>query len=220
MIKLSPRLKAIADLVSQNSKIVDIGCDHGLVDIYLYQNNITSNIIASDINKNALENAFKNIKLNRLEDKIQLRLGNGLDVVSKEDNVDTIIISGMGSHTIVGILKNNLFKLRNIKTIIIESNNQHEFLRTEITKLGYFIDNEVIVKDGNKIYIIIKFIKGKKKYTKKELYFGPVLLKENTELFKEYTNIKLTKLKILIKLIPNKKKYTKNKLLKEIKLYK
>ena len=41
MIKLSKRLDAISSLVPINSKVVDIGCDHGLLDIYLYQNKIS-----------------------------------------------------------------------------------------------------------------------------------------------------------------------------------
>ena len=37
MIKISKRLKAIADLVPDNCTICDVGCDHALLDIYLYQ---------------------------------------------------------------------------------------------------------------------------------------------------------------------------------------
>ena len=39
MIKISKRLAAIASFVPQNAKILDVGCDHGLLDIYLFQNN-------------------------------------------------------------------------------------------------------------------------------------------------------------------------------------
>ena len=51
MIKLSKRLKKIADYVSDNSSLVDIGCDHGLLDIYLVQNKNNIKVVASDINK-------------------------------------------------------------------------------------------------------------------------------------------------------------------------
>ena len=37
MIKLSKRLETISSLVPRGSKVIDIGCDHGLLDIYLYQ---------------------------------------------------------------------------------------------------------------------------------------------------------------------------------------
>ena len=62
MIKLSPRLETIANLVPVNSNVIDVGCDHALLDIYLYENNISNKIIASDINPNALKNAKENIK--------------------------------------------------------------------------------------------------------------------------------------------------------------
>ena len=199
MIKISKRLEAISSLVPVNSNVVDIGCDHGLLDIYLYQNKISNHIIASDINASALNNAKENIKKYQLEDKIIPRLGNGLENITKKDNIDTIIISGMGAHTIVGILKKHPDKLTNIKTIIVQSNTKLAFLRKEITKLNYYIEDELIIEDNKKTYLIIKFQKGKKNYTKKELYFGPILLKKNTKLFQIYQKKELEKLLILKK---------------------
>ena len=161
MIKLSKRLDAIASLVPLNSKVIDVGCDHALLDIYLYQNKKVKKIIASDVNENALDNAKANIRKNKLENDIETRLGNGLDTLNDEDDIDTVIISGMGAHTAVGILKNNLNKLASINTIIIQSNTKLVFLRKEVTKLNYMIQDEEIVLDSNKVYTIIKFVKGK-----------------------------------------------------------
>ncbi len=222
MIKISPRLEAIATLVPINSNVIDIGCDHGLLDIYLYQKRISSKIIASDINGLALNNAKENIKRNHLEGIIETRLGNGLDSLNQEDNIDTIIISGMGANTIIGIIKNNTKKLSNISTIIIQSNTKNELIRKEITKIGYQINEEQIVKDNNKIYIIIRFIKAAKKakYTSKELYFGPILLEKDSLLFKEYQKAELKKLLIIKKMIPKNKILERYKINKIIKLYK
>ena len=222
MIKISPRLEAIATLVPINSNVIDIGCDHGLLDIYLYQKRISSKIIASDINSLALNNAKENIKRNHLEGIIETRLGNGLDSLNQEDNIDTIIISGMGANTIIGIIKNNTKKLSNISTIIIQSNTKNELIRKEIIKIGYQINEEQIVKDNNKIYIIIRFIKAAKKtkYTSKELYFGPILLKKDPLLFKEYQKAELKKLLIIKKMIPKNKILERYKINKIIKLYK
>lgn len=184
MNKLSKRLEAVANFVEDNSKVVDIGCDHGLLSIYLVNKYKNIKVIASDVNENALSSAKNNIKLYKLENKIETRLGNGLDVITK-DEIDTIIISGMGANTIVGILKYNTSKLSNVKNIIIQSNTDLYFLRKNITKLGYYIEDEVLVKDKNIIYTIIKFSKGKKKYNYKELYLGPILICKNDSLFRE-----------------------------------
>lgn len=220
MIKLSKRLSSIASLVPINSNLLDIGCDHGLLDIYLFQNKISQKIIANDINSMALENAIYNIKKAQLDSFIETRLGNGLKVLKEDDLTNTIVIAGMGAHTILGILKNDLNKLKKINTIIIQSNNKNYFLRKEMTKLNYMIQDEKIIKEKNKIYIIIKFIKGKRKYTNKELYFGPILLKEKSKLFEEYKTKELEKLLILQKIIPKNKIIDRYKIKKEINLYK
>lgn len=215
MIKLSKRLASIALNIDKEDKVVDIGCDHGYLSIYLKAVNGNKIVIATDINENALNMAKKNINKNRI--LIETRLGNGLDVINYNE-VDTIIISGMGGNTILNILKKN--KLKYIKKIVIQSNTDIPLIRKYINKLGYTIKNEQLIIDKNIYYIIITFSKGKHKYTKKELYFGPILLKENNELFKKKKTIELNKLEEILKKIPSKKIITKYKLKKLIKLYK
>ena len=219
MINLSPRLKLISDLVPLDSKVMDIGCDHGLLDIYLYQSKKVKKIIASDINSSALNNAIENIKANNLEKEIETRLSDGLENIHAEDEIDTLVVAGMGSNTIVNMLKRDIKKLDKIKTIIIQSNTKLEFLRRELVKLNYFISDESIVEDNKKIYIVIKFVKGRRKYTKKELYFGPILLSTKPLVFQKYTKDNLKKLQCILSSIPKNKILLRYKLKKEIHLY-
>lgn len=198
MNKLSNRLKVVADYVEDNSKVIDIGCDHGLLSIYLVNNKKNIKVIASDINNNALSSARSNIKEYKLEDKIDIRLGKGLEVVSPEE-IDTIVIAGMGSNTIVGILKYAKDKLKYVDSIIIQSNTDLYFLRKNITKLGYYIEDETLVEDKNIIYTIIKFKKGTRRYNYKELYLGPILINKKDKLFiKKYSKERNT-LKMILK---------------------
>lgn len=215
MIKLSKRLEIIASNIDKEDKVVDIGCDHGYLSIYLKAIKGNNVVIATDINENALNMAKKNINKNSIP--IETRLGNGLDVI-KHNEVDTIIISGMGGNTILNILKKN--KLKYIKKIVIQSNTDIPLIRKYINKLGYIIKNEQLIIDKNKYYIIITFTKGHHKYTKKEIYFGPILLQENSDLFNEKKAFELDKLEKILKKIPNKKIITKYRLKKLIKLYK
>lgn len=199
--KLSPRLKALADNIPDGSRLADIGCDHGLLDIYLVKVREEIHIIASDVNKNALNSAQKNIQKYKVEKQITTVLSNGLDNLDTS-NLDTIVISGMGSHTIAGILYQNLSKLKPIKTLILQSNNDLDFLRYKVTKIGYYIEKEILVKDAGIIYTIIIFKKGYRIYTKKQRYFGPCLLKENSQLFQEKYQVELKKLQKFYPLIP------------------
>ena len=67
---ISKRLKTIAELVPNNSNVIDVGCDHALLDIYLALNKNTT-CIAIDINENALSNAVNNIKKYKLNNQIK-----------------------------------------------------------------------------------------------------------------------------------------------------
>ena len=136
-MRISNRLKCISEFVEDNDKIIDIGCDHALLDIYLMNNKNNINLIASDIHEGAIKNAKKNISKHALLDKIDLRLGDGLNVIN-ENEVDTIIIAGMGYYSIEKILSNSE-KMNKIKKIIVQSNTDVVKLRKFVIKLGYKI---------------------------------------------------------------------------------
>lgn len=210
-IKLSKRLSLIASMVDKNSVVADIGCDHALLDIYLVQNKIVKKSIACDITEGALNQAKKNIMISNVR-KIDVRLGDGLKPISLKDNVDTIIISGLGNIKIKEILENDLNKLNSIKTIIIQSNTGIEKIRQDVIKLGYYIENEAIIKDNGIIYVVIKFYKGIKEYSKKQIFFGPKLIENKNDLFNEMILERINKNKKIISNLPRRK------LIKKIKL--
>ena len=51
-MKINNRLRSVASLVSCNTSIIDVGCDHALLSIYLYLNKENVKVIASDIKIN------------------------------------------------------------------------------------------------------------------------------------------------------------------------
>lgn len=221
MTKLSKRLQEISNLTEISDTFVDIGCDHGLLDIALANKYKNAKIIASDINENALNSAKKNIKASKLENRIITIKSNGLENIQLT-KPSTVIISGMGAHTIVGILHNGYQKIKNIQTLIIQSNNDIDFLRKKITKLGFFIEKERLVLDSKIIYTIIIFKKGCHFYTRKQLYLGPFLIRENSILFQKKCQQELIKINSFYAKIPKhhwKYKYQtwwKRKVLKQI----
>ena len=190
-MKLSKRLKAIAEFICEDDRIIDVGCDHALLDIYLKQMYPKINIIASDIHEGAILMAKKNLEKYNLTDQIDLRLGDGLKIAEAEE-YDTIVISGMGYYTIDEIL-NNSEKMKNVKKIVIQSNTDVVKLRKSIIKLGYKITREKLIEDNEIVYTIIEFMQGQEKYDYKQIYFGPRLMEEKDDLFKEYYQKKLLK---------------------------
>ena len=217
-MKINERLKKIGDLVETNSFCLDVGCDHALLDIYLVKKNKNIKAVASDIAEGPIEQAKKNIKRERLEKEIEVRFGNGLETYS--DEVDTIIISGMGGRNIIGICKDKPKVLKKVKTIIISPNNYQEDVKRYLCKNGFYIENEEFVKDKRFIYQIIIFKKGKKKYTKKEYFFGPIFLIKKGPLFREYYERELKSREILLTLLPKNYRYKKYQTRKEIEMIK
>jgi tRNA (adenine22-N1)-methyltransferase len=185
MIKISNRLLSLTKYVNSRDLVMDVGCDHALLDIYLVQKGIVNKLYVCDVNQNALNNGIENIKKNNLSKNIVPILGYGIERVS-EVNVNTLVISGMGSKTIINILESP--NLSRIYKLILQSNNNHFELREFLMKKGFTIYDEEIVKDGKKTYINIVAIRDTypKEYSKLELEFGPILIKnkDNLEYFK------------------------------------
>ena len=69
---ITKRLKAIADLVPVNSSVIDIGTDHAYIPIYLYQNNITKDVTATDISSRVLESSLNNLQKYKLDKRVPL----------------------------------------------------------------------------------------------------------------------------------------------------
>ncbi len=217
-MKINDRLKKIGDLVEANSFCLDVGCDHAFLDIYLVQRGENIKAIASDVKEGPLNHARENINKYHLEDKIECRLGNGLDTYS--DEVDTIIISGLGGRSMIGIFKSHLEVLKKVNTIILSPNNYQEDVKRFLCKHHFYLSNEELVKEGKFIYQILVFSRGKRRYSRREYFFGPVLLEKKGKLFDEYYKRELVSREILIKVLPKNYRWKKFLVKKEIQMLK
>lgn len=179
--KLSRRLLKIASLINEDDVIYDVGTDHGLLPCYLLDNNLCKKAYAIDNKQGPINSCKKNIKKYNLEGKVITKLSNGIDDI--ENDVTTVIIAGMGFHTVKRILDNHC--LSN-KRFIIQINRNTKDLRQYISDNHYRILNEEIVFEDH-YYIIIEFTNSiSKQLTRKEIYFGPILIKKKEPLFLDY----------------------------------
>lgn len=193
-MKLSPRLSTIADMITEDSKVIDIGCDHAYLDIFLTFNRHNVECTAIDINRQIFLKAKKNIEHFNMTEKIKLVQANGLEGIEVDPD-STIVLSGLGTATIIKILKKDINKLS--KTLIIQTNNDVLSLRKNVVKLGYYIDYEKFIKDKEKDYVIIKFLKGKRKYKSIDYLLGPIL-KNN----QQYVQKNINRYNIIIATLP------------------
>lgn len=214
-MNINNRLKKIADFVPEQAKVMDIGCDHALLDIYLVKHKNISKCVASDVAASPLEAALKNITTYQVKEKIETRLGNGLDVYTED--LDTIIISGLGGKTMQGIFNKHLEYLRTVSTIILSPNNYQMDIKKFLCRHGYYIEDEVFIQERKIIYQIIQFKKGKKRYSSLQYFFGPILLQRKGQLFLEFYRRELKSREILLTLLPHNYYLKRWKTKKEIK---
>lgn len=172
------RIETIYSFIDLDDRVVDVGCDQAKLGIMLAKTNIKS--IASDISINVINRAKEDINKLGLSEYIDLRVSNGLSNI-KNDEADTLVLSGMGTHTILEILNNTNLRFKKIITI---SNNYHDILRTKMNDLNYKIDKEIIIKENNKYYNLIEFIEGNNNLTRKEILLGKN--HKDTSLYNEY----------------------------------
>ena len=131
--------------------VADVGCDHGYVSIYLVQKGIAESAIAMDVRKGPLSMAESNIAEYGLEDKVKVRLSDGLSEL-KEGEADALVIAGMGGKLMISILEKKDLRALGIKTAILQPQSDIPEFRQYLRGKGYLIENEKIVLEDGKYY--------------------------------------------------------------------
>ena len=153
MLELSKRLSLIAEFVNEGSSVCDVGTDHGYLPAFLYLSGKAKNVIATDINEKPLQSARRNLeKLGA--DGVKLFLCDGLSGVERED-IDTVIIAGMGGEVISGIIARAAFLRDNAVTLILQPTTAAKELRMFLAKNGFIVEREQALQENGKIYSVM-----------------------------------------------------------------
>lgn len=151
---LDKRLQTVAALVRPGSRIVDVGTDHGYLPVYLVNEAICPAAIAADLRPGPLEAARRHVSAAGLAGSIALRLGDGLESVAP-DEVDDIVIAGMGGETIAGILAAAEWVRDERLRLVLQPMTRAEELRRYLLFHGFVIEDERLVVDGRHLYPVL-----------------------------------------------------------------
>ena len=155
---LGKRLLRVAQSVPKCKSVIDCGCDHGHVSIYIAKNAIAERVTASDINRGPLDNAEREIAAARLTGRITTVLTDGLDGISPHD---CVVIAGMGGETIADIIARAPWTKDNC-TLVLQPMTRTETLREYLYDEGFEITGESFVEEGGHMYCVITSQYGKK----------------------------------------------------------
>lgn len=179
-MRLSKRLKHVADLVEMGSRLADVGTDHGYVPIYLVSKGVCSCAIAMDIRKGPLERARAHIAQSGLEDKIQVRLSDGLCELTPGE-ADCMVAAGMGGNLIIHILEQGREAVSKMRACILQPQSEISKVRKYLWEHQFYIEKEDMVLEDGKFYPMMRVRPNHTQVVEKKMYelyaqFGQFLL--------------------------------------------
>jgi len=148
---------AAAELCVGGGRIIDVGCDHGLLSIYLWQSG-AERVIASDVRRGPLRRAAENIEKYGAEG-VQLALGDGLRDFGQED-CDTVVICGMGGELIINILSAAPWTNSGSHKLVLQPMTRGDVLRRWLAGNGYIFQEERLVRDSGRLYAVMSLLGG------------------------------------------------------------
>lgn len=189
-MKLTERLKTIADVIDNCNIIADIGTDHGYIPIFCVKNNMAKGAIACDVNMGPLKIAQENIKKYNLEKCITTRLSDGL-MELKKGEADVVVIAGMGGLLIRDIIEAGKSKITDSTLMLIQPMIAPAELRSFLFENGFNIIDEYVVREENKFYNIFAVKKGNVKPTEENIFIGKNLASNSPQVYNDYLSYKI-----------------------------
>ena len=158
-MKLTERLKKVAELVPMSSSMADIGTDHAYLPIVLLQEGKIKHALACDIHRGPLERAKAHILRNGYETYMETRLGGGLSPVRKGE-VDGVVIAGMGGLMMMDILESDTEKAHTLEWMVLQPQNHVADLKCYLSTHQFRIVKEEMAREEDQLYEMMLVVPG------------------------------------------------------------
>ncbi|HZG84674.1 class I SAM-dependent methyltransferase [Paenibacillus sp.] len=177
MIELSKRLGAVAEQVLPGGTLADIGTDHALLPVALVQRGHIPRAVAGDIHEGPAAAAERQVRAAGLEDRVDVRIGNGLAVL-RPGEAATIAIAGMGGGTIVDILSSGGEALAGVRRLVLQPNIGERLVREWLLRQDWKLTAETLLEEEGLMYEVLTADRATDPAEAREwneaLYEGPV----------------------------------------------
>lgn len=149
---LDARLSAAAKFVRPGSIAADIGCDHGKLSAWLAGSGRCPLVFACDLRPAPLSKARRACA--PYGDKVQFRLGSGLEVL-RPGEVTDIVIAGMGAQTIMEILEAAPWVFDPAYNLVLVPATKHSLLRRWLAVKGFTLQGETLAHAAGRWYAVM-----------------------------------------------------------------
>ena len=144
------RLDCAIELLSGAQVVADVGCDHGRLSCALIQRNLANRCIAIDISEPSLKKAERLIRQIGAQDRVETRLGDGLQPLAP-DEADAIAILGMGGTLMAQILAIEP-PLMGATKCVLQPMRAAEDIRRWLYERNYPVLEDHVVLDAGRYY--------------------------------------------------------------------
>ena len=151
---MEQRLSCIFHMIRPGRGVIDVGTDHGYLPVRLACEAYPGGIFAFDLREGPLAAARRTAAQAGVSERIRFQLSDGLDACPP-DEVDTIVVAGMGGDTICGILDRAEWCMDPAYRLILQPMTKAEVLRYWLCNNGFFIEEEHLVEEGDTLYQIL-----------------------------------------------------------------
>ncbi len=152
---LDARLTAAAELVRPGQPVADIGCDHGKLTAVLAASGKFPKVIGADLRPGPLAKAKQTLEHAECEDRVELRLGDGLSVLSPGE-VGTIVLAGVSAQTTWEILEKAPWVFgKNGPRLVLVPATRHSDLRRWLWEHGFALVADRPVQAAGRWYAVM-----------------------------------------------------------------
>lgn len=172
---VSERLRRLAAQIPRGSAVADIGTDHCRLPVRAVIDRDARRVVAVDLRADPLQAARRTLATAAPEvaARIELRQGDGLAPLGI-DEVDTIVIAGMGAASIVAILEAHPDRVTPRVRLVLQPANEWALLRRWLADARRTPVAEEIVWERGRPHLVIATDAGPWTWTDDDVDFGPL----------------------------------------------
>lgn len=196
------RLRHLVSWCDGYKVLLDVGTDHAKLPLLAVQETSIEKAYASDNKPGPLKRAQVNIVTAGQSAVITALHGDGLDVLT--DDVDVIVIAGLGGSLIQSMLVNK--DLSQVQRIIVQPTNKPARIRALTRLIPWQIEHETLLFEKNIPYLTFVFAPGCEPYSEKEMWYGRQLIAEKNQDYYALLQSDYAFLTSLLEQIPDGKK--------------
>lgn len=145
----------MAALVPRGARVADVGTGPGDLPLGLGSSGHASHCVATERSPRLLGEVRRRLGDAEKPRWIELRAGDGLAPLSPADNLDVLILAGMGARKIIHILERGRPAALGIRRVVLQPQSEHARLFAWLGENGFRATGLVWACDRRRLYRVI-----------------------------------------------------------------